>query len=113
MKITLYHNPKCATSRKGLALLRDNGVEPEIVDYLKTGIDAKTLAGLVKLLKVKPRDIVRKKDAKDAGIDPDVLSDKALIDAMVAYPRSIERPIAVKGKKAVLGRPVDELLKLV
>ena len=114
MSVTIYHNPRCSKSRQTLQLLRDNGVEPEIVEYLKTPPDAKTLAGLIKALGIGARDLMRKKEApyKEQGLADPALDDARLIDAMVATPVLIERPIVVKGKKAAIGRPPESVLDI-
>ena len=111
-EITIYHNPRCATSRKTLELLRRHGVEPRIVEYLKTPPDAKELARLLKLLGRTPRELLRKKEAKEAGLDKPSLSDSQLIAGMVKHSIAIERPIVVKGDRAVLGRPPETVLTL-
>jgi arsenate reductase len=114
MAVTLYHNPRCSKSREALALLHEKGVEPEIVEYLKTPPDAATLRLLLGMLKLRPRDLMRKKEPeyKELGLDNPDLSDDQLISAMVAHPRLIERPIAVSGKKAALGRPPEDVLSI-
>jgi len=114
MQITLYHNPRCAKSREALKLLHQHGVEPRIVEYLKTPPDRQELAALVKALGIRPRDLLRTKEPeyRDAGLDDPALSDNQILAAMVKHPKLIERPIAVKGKRAALGRPPTNLLKL-
>lgn len=111
MPITLYHNPRCSKSRAALALLEDRGVHPRIVEYLKTPPDAAELALILSLLKMRPRDLLRPKEARDAGVDPG-LDDADLIAAMVANPVVIERPIAVSDDDARLGRPPERVLEL-
>jgi arsenate reductase len=112
--ITLYHNPKCAKSREALQLLRQHGIEPQIIEYLKTPPSTSELAALVRALGVHPRDLLRMKEPeyRAAGLGDPKLSDKQILSAMVKYPRLIERPILVKGKHAVLGRPPENVLKL-
>ena len=114
MPVTIYHNPRCSKSRQTLQLLRDNGIEPEIVEYLKTPPDAATLAGLLKKLRLEPRQLMRAKEApyKDGGLDDPALEEAALIAAMVAHPILIERPIVVTGRKAALGRPPEAVLEI-
>jgi arsenate reductase len=107
--VTIYHNPRCSKSRETLQLLRDNGVAPEVVEYLRTPPSAEELGRLCALLGKAPRDILRKKEAAEAGIDP-AWDDAALIRAMAAHPAVIERPIVVKGDKAALGRPPEAVL---
>ncbi len=111
MPVTIYHNPRCSKSRQTLALLEENGVTPQVVEYLKTPPDTKTLRDLLQKLGLGPRDILRRKEAADAGIGPDLEGD-ALIEAMVANPVVIERPIVVSGSKARLGRPPEQVLEI-
>jgi arsenate reductase (glutaredoxin) len=110
LPVTMYHNPRCNTSRRTLALLREKGVEPEIVEYLKTPYTAAQLKTLLAQLKLPARGLVRKKEAAAAGIDPEALSEQALIEAMVKHPIIVERPIVVSGGKAALGRPPEAVL---
>jgi arsenate reductase (glutaredoxin) len=110
MPVRIYHNPRCATSRKTLALLRDKGVEPEIVEYLKTPPSAAELKRLLGQLRMPAARLLRRKEAAAAGIDPKALSEDALVAAMVEHPIVIERPIVVSGAKAALGRPPEAVL---
>jgi arsenate reductase (glutaredoxin) len=110
MAVTMYHNPRCNTSRKTLALLREKGVEPVIIEYLKTPPSAAELKKILGQLKMPAAKLVRKKEAAAAGIDPKVLSEDALIAAMVKNPIVIERPIVISGAKAALGRPPEAVL---
>jgi arsenate reductase (glutaredoxin) len=112
MPVRIYHNPRCNTSRKTLALLRDKGVEPEIVEYLKTPYTAAQLQTLLAQMKLPAKAVVRKKEAAAAGIDPDNMSEAALIDAMVKNPILVERPIVVSGTRAALGRPPENVLSV-
>lgn len=112
MAVTIYHNPRCNTSRKTLALLRERGIEPEIIEYLKTPPDAATLKRLLGQLGLTPRQLLRPKEAKEAGLAAPGLSDAELIAGMVAHPITIERPIVVNGKRAALGRPPEAVLKI-
>jgi arsenate reductase len=114
MAITIYHNPKCATSRATLKLLRDRGIEPVVIEYLKMPPTRTELATLVQQLGLKPRDLLRRKEPeyKSAGLDDPALTDSAILAAMVKHPKLIERPIVVKGKKAALGRPPENVLKI-
>ena len=113
MPVRIYHNPRCNTSRKTLALLREKGIEPEIVEYLKTPYSAAQLKTLLGQLKMPAQALVRKKEASAAGIDPAKLSEEALIAAMVKNPIIVERPIVVSGGKAALGRPPEKVLSVV
>jgi arsenate reductase len=112
MPVTIYHNPRCGKSREALALLRGKGVEPAIVEYLKTPYTAAQLRTLLGQLKLPAKAIVRKKEAAAAGIDPATLSEDQLIAAMAANPIIVERPIVVSGGKAALGRPPEAVLKV-
>jgi arsenate reductase len=111
MPVTMYHNPRCNTSRRTLALLREKGVEPEIVEYLKTPYTGAQLKQLLYQLKMPASALVRKKEAA-AGVDPKNLSEAALIEAMVKNPIIVERPIVISGNKAALGRPPEAVLSV-
>jgi arsenate reductase (glutaredoxin) len=110
MPVTMYHNPRCNTSRRTLALLREKGVEPNIIEYLKTPYTTEQLKKLLGQLKMPAKKLVRKKEAAAAGIDPEALSEEALIEAMARNPIIVERPIVVSGRKAALGRPPEAVL---
>lgn len=112
MAMTMYHNPRCNTSRKTLALLREKGVEPVIIEYLKTPPSAAELKKILGQLKMPAAKLVRKKEAAAAGIDPKAMSEDALIAAMVKNPIVIERPIVISGAKAALGRPPEAVLSV-
>lgn len=115
MPVTIYHNPRCTTSRKTLALLREKGVEPKIVEYLKTPPTAAELKQILGWLKLPASRLLRKKEAAAAGLDPkavSTMSEDALIAAMVAHPIVIERPIVVAGAKAALGLPPEAALSV-
>ena len=113
MAVTMYHNPRCNTSRKTLALLREKGVEPFIIEYLKTPPSAPELKKILGQLKMPAAKLVRKKEAAVVGIDPKALSEDALIAAMVKNPIIIERPIVISGAKSALGRPPEAVLSVV
>ncbi len=114
MAVTIYHNPRCSKSRQTLQLLRDRGIEPEIVEYLKTPPSADELASLLSKLAMEPRALTRTKEAayREAGMADQNLSRRALIDLMVANPIVIERPIVVNGARAALGRPPESVLSI-
>ena len=112
MPVTIYHNPRCNTSRRTLALLRERGVEPEIVEYLKTPYTAAQLKQLLAQLKMPASRLLRRKEAAAAGLDPAKLSEEQLIAAMAKNPIVVERPIVVAGGKAALGRPPEAVLKV-
>ncbi len=111
MIVTIYHNPKCSKSRQTLSLLKENGVEPEIVLYLDTPPSADQLKQVLSRLGMKAHELLRPKEAREAGLAKDMPEDE-LIDGMIANPRCIERPIVVKGETAVLGRPPENALSL-
>ncbi len=116
MAVELYHNPRCVTSRKALGLLRAKGVEPVIIEYLKTPPSRSRLKALATLMGLHPRDLLRRREKaalKAAGIDPATASADAALAAMTANPVLIERPIAVNGRKARLGRPPEKILEVV
>ena len=112
MPVRIYHNPRCSTSRNTLALLRDKGVNPEIIEYLNTPYTAAQLKTLLGQLKMPARALLRKREAAEAGIDPAKLSDEQLIAAMAKHPIIVERPIVVSGNKAALGRPPEKVLEV-
>lgn len=111
-EVTIYHNPRCSKSRETLKLIEDRGIAPTVVEYLKTPPSAEELTRILARLGKKPAEIVRKKEAAEAGIDPTALSDADLVRAMVAHPVLIERPIVVTGGKAALGRPPESVLAI-
>jgi arsenate reductase (glutaredoxin) len=110
--VTIYHNPRCTKSRETLALLEKKGIKPEIIEYLKTPPDKATLKKLLKMLGKTPRELLRAKEAKEAGLDKPSLSDEQIIDGMVKTPIVIERPIVVNGARAALGRPPESVLNI-
>ena len=114
MTIILYHNPKCSTSRRTLALLESKGIHPTIIEYLKTPPSKTQLRKILHSLGLEPRELMRKKEAeyKDAQLDNPRLTRDALITAMVANPKLIERPIVVNGERAAIGRPPENVLQI-
>ncbi len=114
MSIRLYHNPRCSKSREALALLRGRGVEPRIVEYLKDAPTTAELERLLKQLDLEPRQLMRRGEAvyKELDLDRPALSRAALIDALATHPILIERPIAISGERAVIGRPPQKVLEL-
>ena len=114
MDMTIYHNPSCSKSRETLALLRENGVDLAVIEYLKTPPSAAELDAILTKLRLEPREAMRKgeDEYKALGLsDPNLTRDE-LIAAMAASPRLIERPIVVSGERAALGRPPENVLKL-
>ncbi|RMH20384.1 MAG: arsenate reductase (glutaredoxin) [Gammaproteobacteria bacterium] len=114
MTVTIYHNPRCSKSRQTLQLLRDRGIEPTIIEYLKTPPDAKQLRAILNMLGLSPRELMRKKEPeyRDLGLDGDHLTDEALIEAMISHPRLMERPIVIAEGRAALGRPPEKVLEI-
>nr|WP_314433846.1 arsenate reductase (glutaredoxin) [uncultured Brevundimonas sp.] len=110
MSVTVFHNPKCSTSRNALALLREKGVEPTVVEYLKTGWDRVTLERLAARTGVGMAGLLRKKEADAKALLDAEADDEAIIAAAIAQPILIERPIAETAKGAVIGRPVERVL---
>jgi arsenate reductase (glutaredoxin) len=115
MNITIYHNPRCSKSRQTLQLLRDHGIEPEIIEYLKSPPDKSELDKILKMLAMEPRELMRKqeKEYKNAHLDNPGLSRKDLLAAMIENPILIERPIVVANHKAVIGRPPENVLAII
>ncbi|MDX1477863.1 MAG: arsenate reductase (glutaredoxin) [Saprospiraceae bacterium] len=109
----IYHNPRCTKSRQTLALLEEKGVEPEIIEYLKDIPSQAELGRLLKALGIKAEDLIRKNEpVYKEKFKGQQLSQAEWIKAMVTYPKLIERPIVVKGNKAVIGRPPENVLEL-
>ncbi len=113
-KVKIWHNPRCSKSREALKLLEEKGVEAEVFEYLKETITKEDIKKLLKMIGAAPRDIMRTKEAiyKELGLK-DVEDDEKLIEAMVEHPKLIERPIVIKGDKAIIGRPPSKVLDLV
>jgi len=114
MKVTIYHNPRCSKSRQTLALLQEQQVTPDVVEYLDTPPDTATLTRILDMLGLEPRQLMRthEKEYKEAGLDNNDLSREQLIAAMVKYPILIERPIVVRNNKAAIGRPPEKVLEI-
>ena len=114
MTVTIYHNPRCSKSRATLDLLDARGVKPYVVEYLKTPPSAAELKAILKKLRLKPGDIIRKSEPlyAELGLKERQLDDDALIALMAANPILIERPIVVAGGKAAIGRPPETVLKI-
>jgi arsenate reductase len=113
-EVTLYHNPRCSKSRAALELLRSRGIEPTIVAYLDHPPDAQALAELLRKLGVGPRQALRTGEPEYAalGLADPALDDAALLQAIASHPSLLERPIAVRGARAVIGRPPERVLEL-
>lgn len=112
--IQIYHNNRCSKSRSGLELLKNSGQKFEIINYIETPPTASELKDIITFLGIKPIALVRKNEAvwKENYKNSD-LTDAELIDIMVKNPKLIERPIIIKGKKAVIGRPTEKILDII
>lgn len=112
--VTIYHNPRCSKSRQTLQIIKDHGMKPTIVEYLKTPLDKFDLENISRLLNKRPKDFVRKNEAdfKENNIKNIIENDAGLINEMVKYPKIIERPIVLYKDKAVIGRPPENVLEL-
>ena len=110
----IFHNPKCGTSRNTLAIMQASGETPEVVEYLKTPPSREYLVELLALMHIAPRELIRSKENiyRELGLDNPVLSDAQLIDAMIAHPILINRPIVVTNKGAALCRPAERAFEL-
>ena len=112
--VTIYHNPRCSKSRQTLQLLQDNNIEPTIVEYLKNPPSKKELTDILSLLNLKPRELMRKKEAayQENNLDDESLSNEQLIQAMIDNAVLIERPIVINNNKAAIGRPPENILEI-
>ena len=113
-EVLIYHNPRCAKSRAALKLLRERGVEPRVVEYLKTPPSQAEIERLLKMLGMTPRELMRRKEKvyKELGLDEPSLKRRDLVRAMHEHPILIERPIVVRSGRAVLGRPPERVMEL-
>ena len=111
-EVTIYHNPACGTSRNVLGFIRNAGIEPNIIEYLETPPDRGTLVALIQKMQVPVRDVVRQKEALYAELALQEASDEALLDAMLAHPVLINRPIVVSPRGVKLCRPSESVLDL-
>ena len=114
MQVTIYHNPKCATSRATLALLEARGIRPKVVEYLLYPPSKAELERIVELLGMQPRELLRKKEPeyKQAGLDDPKLSNAAILRALRSYPKLMQRPIVLANNRAALGRPPENILSI-
>ena len=113
-KVCIYHNPRCSKSRQALALLEQQGDELEIVEYIETPPDSATHRALLQQLSMHARDLMRRGEDiyKELKLDNPDLSEAELVQAMVDYPRLIERPIVIRDGKAIVARPPEKVLEL-
>jgi len=114
MSVTIYHNPRCSKSRATLQLLKEKGIEPMIIEYLKTPPSTGQLDAILSKLGMEPRQLMRTKEPeyKETGLDDETLDRAALIQAMVDCPKLIERPIVLANDKAAIGRPPENVLEI-
>lgn len=114
LTVTIYHNPACGTSRNTLAMIRQSGEEPKVIEYLKEPPSRETLKKLIDAMGMTPRQLLREKGTPyaDLGLDDPSLSDDALLDAIIAHPILINRPIVVTDKGVALCRPSEKVLSL-
>lgn len=113
-ELTLYHNPRCSKSRGALELLAQRGLTPKVINYLETPPSAEELQQIIARLGIPARQLLRsgEEEYKTLGLADPSLSDHQLIEAMLAHPKLIERPILVAGEAAVLGRPPEKVLEI-
>lgn len=113
-ELTLYHNPRCSKSRGALELLAQRGLTPKVINYLETPPSAEELQRIIARLGIPARQLLRsgEEEYKTLGLADPSLSDRQLIEAMVAHPKLIERPILIAGEVAVIGRPPEKVLEI-
>jgi len=113
MKTTIYHNPRCSKSRQTLEILNKKGEDVTIVDYMKNPLTKKELKNILDLLNIKPSVLLRKNEPEwKQNFKGKEISQDEIIEIMITYPKLMERPIVVKGKKATIGRPPESVLKI-
>ncbi len=114
-EVVIYHNPRCSKSRATLELLRGKGIEPRIVEYLKTPPSKEEMERILALLGMEPRELMRRQEDEyeEAALDDPGLTRETLILAMLQRPKLIERPIVVAGDRAAIGRPPESVLEIV
>ena len=112
--IKIYHNPKCSKSRQTLELLRNNDIQPQIIYYLEDGLKVEEVNNILNLLNLAPRDIIRKNEVeyKEHNLSDKILSDAYLIETIAAIPKLLQRPIVINVDKAIIGRPPENVLKI-
>lgn len=114
MAITIYHNPRCSKSRQTLALIRDHGIEPEVIEYLRQPPSPDALKRITEWLEVRPRDLLRtgEPEYKELGLDDPDVDDESVIRAICEHPRLLQRPIVVAGNRARIGRPPEAVTEI-
>ncbi|WJW76069.1 arsenate reductase (glutaredoxin) [Thiohalobacter sp. IOR34] len=113
-KVVIYHNPRCSKSRQTLQLLRERGIEPEVVEYLKTPPSPAELKEILERLGLEPRQLMRRKEAeyRTSGADDESLDQAQLIRILHEHPKLIERPIVLAAGRAAIGRPPEQVLEI-
>ncbi len=111
-EITIYHNPRCGTSRNTLGLIRNTGIEPQVIEYLRAPPDRATLLDLIGRMQVPVREVVRSKEALYAELGLENAGDDALVDAMLTHPALINRPIVATSRGVKLCRPSERVLDI-
>ncbi len=112
--VTIYHNPRCSKSRQTLALIEQQGIVPHVIRYLDTSPSAAELQAIINLLNISPRQLMRRKEAEYQllQLDDDARTDADLIQAIVETPKLMERPVVLANGKAIIGRPPENVLKI-
>lgn len=113
-RVTVYHNPSCGKSRGALDILRERGVACDVVEYLKEPLDRRTFERFLRLLAGPPAELVRKdKRFKELGLDPaDYVTREQVVALLLKHPELMERPVVIRGKRAVIARPSERVLEL-
>ena len=114
MKVTILHNPRCSKSRNSLALIEEQGIEPDVRLYLKNPPTEDELTSILEMLTIPAKDLLRRGEPeyKELGLGNQYFSEQKLIQLMIKHPKLIERPIVIAGDKAVIGRPPEQVLNL-
>jgi arsenate reductase len=114
VKVTILHNPRCSKSRNSLALLKEQGIEPDVRLYLENPPTEDELTSILEMLAISAKDLLRRGEPeyKELGLGNQNLSEQQLIQLMIKHPKLIERPIVIAGDKAVIGRPPEQVLNL-
>ena len=114
-EVTIYHNPRCSKSRASLELITSMGVIPKVKLYLKEKILHEELDEILKMLKIKPHDLLRKseKEYKEFNLENNELKDEDIIDIMIKNPILIQRPIIIRNNMAIIGRPPENILQII
>ena len=113
--LKIYHNPRCSKSRKTLKIIKDHGIEPTVVEYLKKPLEKSELENISRFLNKRPKDFTRRNETefKENNIKEIIENDAEIINAMLRFPKIIERPIVFSKSKAVIGRPPENVLELI